>query len=650
MANLATLGIAVTSNAPAAATGLQQLSGAAVQAQNAINGTTTAAQKLGQQTANMSYQFQDIGVQLVGGQSPFMILAQQLPQLTMHGGKLTGIVSGLKQTFAGFISPLGLVTTGLTLAAYAAIQYFSSSEDAAKEQAEELERQSDLIRRVADEWGAATPQISAYADELERVVSLEELREATGLTISAQYDAAAQSLDAFINSLNQSTADLTIGNQEGMAFVDTLGALGAAADALSEAQKAGTDTTEEMARVQALVNEIMANGTGTTAGLSDEVRKLGDDYLYAAQQAQAAADAQALINSRGGVGISEFGGGRGSDPRGSFEDEGGYWGDTMFPDPERAAPKARAPRKTSAEREAERAIENYADMIQSSQQYILQQQLEQQTLGMTEEAAAALRYEQEMLNQAANDNIDLTAQQRSEISSYAAAMAYAEEATRRATESMEFVKDTTRGFFDDLRSGLEQGKSLWESFANAALNALDKIVDKLLDDVLNALFQVQGAGGGGIGGIISSLFGGGGTAAFGTAGGFADMLGLAEGGYTGNGSKHQPAGVVHKGEYVFSAAAVRALGVRNLERAHRGARGYAEGGMVGGSRMFAPANDRVQVEVSISDKGELQAYVKRTSLETSQAVTTEGIKQYDKSSAQRLPRDAKQVRARMGAV
>ncbi len=43
-------------------------------------------------------------------------------------------------------------------------------------------------------------------------------------------------------------------------------------------------------------------------------------------------------------------------------------------------------------------------------------------------------------------------------------------------------------------------------------------------------------------------------------------LGFAEGGYTGDGSKHEDAGRVHKGEVVFSQADVkRSGGVRNVE-------------------------------------------------------------------------------------
>ncbi|MDB5541233.1 MAG: double-strand break repair rad50 ATPase, partial [Devosia sp.] len=53
--------------------------------------------------------------------------------------------------------------------------------------------------------------------------------------------------------------------------------------------------------------------------------------------------------------------------------------------------------------------------------------------------------------------------------------------------------------------------------------------------------------------------------------------GFADGGYTGAGGKYAPAGVVHRGEFVFDAESVRRLGVNNLERI----RGFAAGGFVG---------------------------------------------------------------------
>ena len=47
--------------------------------------------------------------------------------------------------------------------------------------------------------------------------------------------------------------------------------------------------------------------------------------------------------------------------------------------------------------------------------------------------------------------------------------------------------------------------------------------------------------------------------------------GYADGGFTGAGGKYEPAGIVHKGEYVFTQEDVRRLGLGNLDALHNGA-------------------------------------------------------------------------------
>jgi len=54
-------------------------------------------------------------------------------------------------------------------------------------------------------------------------------------------------------------------------------------------------------------------------------------------------------------------------------------------------------------------------------------------------------------------------------------------------------------------------------------------------------------------------------------------LKLSSGGYTGDGGKYEPAGIVHRGEYVINAASTRKLGLAYLSRLN----GYANGGFVG---------------------------------------------------------------------
>ncbi|MDX0218602.1 hypothetical protein GOC40_11430 [Sinorhizobium meliloti] len=124
---------------------------------------------------------------------------------------------------------------------------------------------------------------------------------------------------------------------------------------------------------------------------------------------------------------------------------------------------------------------------------------------------------QELINASASSLSPELAKERERILGVATAYANAEaaaekaeESRRRFEENMQFARDTARGFIDDFSSAIEDGASVWEAFADAALNALSRIADKLLDDVLDAIFEVNrvGTGSGGVLGGIGSWFGG----------------------------------------------------------------------------------------------------------------------------------------------
>lgn len=90
----------------------------------------------------------------------------------------------------------------------------------------------------------------------------------------------------------------------------------------------------------------------------------------------------------------------------------------------------------------------------------------------------------------------------------------------------------------------------------------------------------QGTGAAAKGGWLSSLF------KFGKG-----LFGFSEGGYTGQGGKYEPAGVVHRGEYVFSQEAVQRIGAGRLDALHQGLKGFSMGGLVGmGMPMVAGGN------------------------------------------------------------
>ncbi|HCL54323.1 MAG TPA: phage tail tape measure protein, partial [Pseudomonas sp.] len=80
--------------------------------------------------------------------------------------------------------------------------------------------------------------------------------------------------------------------------------------------------------------------------------------------------------------------------------------------------------------------------------------------------------------------------------------------------------------------------------------------------------------------------------------------GYSSGGYTGNGGVNEPAGVVHKGEVVWSQADVaRAGGVGIVEAMRQGLRGYAVGGPVGGGSPSGFSGGSINVRVLNAPEG-----------------------------------------------
>ena len=131
--------------------------------------------------------------------------------------------------------------------------------------------------------------------------------------------------------------------------------------------------------------------------------------------------------------------------------------------------------------------------------------------------------------------------------------------------SQSFLNMINRMTADLLSSQISQ--LLFGNFGNT--NQIGGVVGQIASAVGSAL-------GGGLGGMSSA-----GTAvpsSYGSVGASGSFGGLSSGGYTGDGGKYEPAGIVHRGEYVLNAAATKRIGVNNLERMNKG---YANGGYVG---------------------------------------------------------------------
>ncbi|EGA3984841.1 phage tail tape measure protein [Escherichia coli] len=144
-----------------------------------------------------------------------------------------------------------------------------------------------------------------------------------------------------------------------------------------------------------------------------------------------------------------------------------------------------------------------------------------------------------------------------------------------AMDSFSQVKSVSMQTFDGIAQNmaamLTGSEQNWRSFTRSVLSMLTEILLK------QAMAGMVGSAISAIG----SAFGGGASASASTAiQAAAANFHFATGGFTGTGGKYEPAGIVHRGEFVFTKEATSRIGVGNLYRLMRG---YAEGGYVGGA-------------------------------------------------------------------
>ncbi|WP_261925749.1 phage tail length tape measure family protein [Methylorubrum sp. GM97] len=159
--------------------------------------------------------------------------------------------------------------------------------------------------------------------------------------------------------------------------------------------------------------------------------------------------------------------------------------------------------------------------------------------------------------------------------------------TLEMAETKAVFSDGVTSFVTDLRRSGDAATA----FTNAAGNAADRLLAKFMDSAISSAFGAVGGGsGGGIGGFISNLFGGGASAAGASPTGGVRLFDV--GGFTGHGERYDVAGLVHRGEVVFSQDDVaRHGGVAAVEVLRRsgGLRGYDSGGIVGRDAFTVPS-------------------------------------------------------------
>lgn len=242
--------------------------GAAIQAANSNNasGASRAA------AVNAGYQFQDIAVTASMGMSPLMIGMQQGMQLASVVGQMEKPVAGLAAAFASLLSPVSLVTIGLTAGVAALIQYFTTSSEGTDGMSEDLRAQNDLIAKVAERWGDATPRLKEYADELTRVAEANERMAAGNAAAQQQFEKIVDVLGTINREYTMAMRDLRGGGEE---TAEVFRKLSTSFTDLQSKIMAGKATTIDLQTTQtAMADAVKQFGTPAILALSEAFKGL----------------------------------------------------------------------------------------------------------------------------------------------------------------------------------------------------------------------------------------------------------------------------------------------------------------------------------------------------------------------------------------
>lgn len=594
VARMQAIGDSATAMGNASTAGFNKAASAAESSSASLKKAGVSAGMAQQQVRNLAFQFQDIGTMMASGQSPFTLLAQQLPQITMYGGSLNGVMGALKSTVAGLISPLGLATTAFVLLGSAAISYFDELFTSGTKSEEQLKKEAQLIQDVVDKWGEALPALKAYNDERRKVEENKKVEDATAVAVADQWEKLREQVGGFTVEYADLMAQLqgagapveelerfreTFFNLKGnieagtatqkdyQAVTEALSTLLnstsiPAIDSFASAISALIGPLNEAARATAELNAQANMQTGKApfedyaANLIkgfDELSKKTDEFTANAAKRNAMSKDQLDVENE----IARV--------RSEADKAGAVLTEKQLRD--LAQQNVEADKRRSAEESARRKAEREAnrkprkpresDLERTSRSFsdrtattVAETEALRQLDATVEDygyTLAKARAEQALMNAAQKDGKAITPEMRENIGQiadeYARATAEANQLAeaqdkirQRSEEWQDLAKDATRGIVDDLIAG----KSAADAFSNALDRIAQKLLDMAFDDLFTGLFK---------GGIFPFASGG--------------VVKAATGGYIsgpgGPRSDSIPA-MLSNGEYVINAAATKKFG------------------------------------------------------------------------------------------
>ncbi|WP_051321105.1 phage tail length tape measure family protein [Rhizobium mesoamericanum] len=371
------------------------------------------------QTANIAAQFQDIGVTAAMGMNPLQIALQQGTQLssviqTMGSGR--SALAGLGAALASLVSPISLVTIGLTAGAAAFIQFIAAGEGTDKTTAL-LEKQNEVLRAAADAWGEALPSVKAYVDELDRANAIQQGKEAGDILGAKELEGLGEKLQGLKRQFAEAMRGLK-GIEADPAFIRDFGqAFGDLREKLDD----GTAGVADYNRAQQILAEAVEKyGVKSVLGFRDAF-DLITVSIRNSISASKEARSEWVRAVAGADNVQDItSGATWRDKDGTVRQTGSFT-PAVGPMPQsrplielEGLPGSDKVQKTE-ETAAQKAANAYRDLLKAADDRIGQLQQEIELAGQYGVAADAARFRLDLLQQSEDKGRKLSAEQRAEL-------------------------------------------------------------------------------------------------------------------------------------------------------------------------------------------------------------------------------------------
>lgn len=514
------------------------------------------------QISNVSFQMQDLAVQIGAGTSAAQALGQQLPQLLGGFGALGAVLGAV----VAIGIPLAAAMFGAGDSAKELAKSIEALEDSVKNYQQAVENSNITTAELAAKYGIAAESAGALFDQMARLAKLEAigtLRESvnalkedfSGLSALVETVNAEQSLGLgdsglVAGSISKLKEEYGLTIEQAQRLNELLDAMGSAqgpqqiAAAMTDVSRFIDDATGASGEMKGRMLEAaksvaqgalaaleLAEATqdaeDAARGLSGAASSVSFDGAIASANgltaALRAAVSQAAALSANGVFIGSDGtvntGARGRDPS----------TDWRFQDPNRdydtlkerrareAAADARSARtagggggsrKRSGGGGGGRAAKEPTDIFANAAQEIANLERQITLIGKSTEETARLQAQWELLDAAKKAGVPVNDELNARISAQADQVGRLTAELERGELAQQQFDQAVEGIANSFSNAILEGENLRDSLASIFKQIAANILNAGIQNALTQAFSGAGTGGGVLGSILGAAFGG----------------------------------------------------------------------------------------------------------------------------------------------